>query len=408
MRLTCPNCGARYEVDDSMIPPEGRDVQCSNCNTTWFQPKARPVRVGEADTAEAPPPQPPMSAAVPPPAPASASEPSPGPGDAASGQMAQAEPDDTQGASARMRAEPEAPPPAASQPIEDDRETGAEDFDDDPMLDAGQRPALDPAVRELLREEAEREAELRRQETEAARAAQAVQSADEAPSPVPEATHVEAAVADMVQASEADFAAQDAPSASTEPEPEAAGSRRDLLPDIEEINTTLRASDSVSAAAIEASQAAPKPRRRRGVRLGFALAFIVFAALILAYVNAPRIVAAVPQSAPMMEAYVTQVNGLRAWLDGLAQGALSEGSEAEPAPQADDPADTVATPAAETTTTGTTTADTTTADTTTTDTVADETAPTEAETEAEAPPAAENAGDATDDAAPADGEAVTE
>lgn len=37
MRLTCPNCDAEYEVDDSMIPPEGRDVQCSNCETTWFQ-----------------------------------------------------------------------------------------------------------------------------------------------------------------------------------------------------------------------------------------------------------------------------------------------------------------------------------------------------------------------------------
>jgi predicted Zn finger-like uncharacterized protein len=37
MRLTCPNCGARYEVDDALIPPEGRDVQCSDCVTTWFQ-----------------------------------------------------------------------------------------------------------------------------------------------------------------------------------------------------------------------------------------------------------------------------------------------------------------------------------------------------------------------------------
>ena len=41
MRLTCPNCSARYEVDDSLIPPEGRDVQCSNCATTWFQPGNR-------------------------------------------------------------------------------------------------------------------------------------------------------------------------------------------------------------------------------------------------------------------------------------------------------------------------------------------------------------------------------
>ena len=37
MRLTCPNCGARYEVADSMIPPEGRDVQCSLCNHIWFE-----------------------------------------------------------------------------------------------------------------------------------------------------------------------------------------------------------------------------------------------------------------------------------------------------------------------------------------------------------------------------------
>jgi len=37
MRLTCPNCKAQYEVEDSVIPPAGRDVQCSSCGTTWFQ-----------------------------------------------------------------------------------------------------------------------------------------------------------------------------------------------------------------------------------------------------------------------------------------------------------------------------------------------------------------------------------
>ncbi|MEM9855677.1 MAG: zinc-ribbon domain-containing protein, partial [Pseudomonadota bacterium] len=36
MRLQCPNCDATYEVPDSVIPPEGRDVQCSNCGTAWF------------------------------------------------------------------------------------------------------------------------------------------------------------------------------------------------------------------------------------------------------------------------------------------------------------------------------------------------------------------------------------
>ncbi len=37
MRLVCPKCHALYEVDDSAIPPDGRDVQCSNCGHTWFQ-----------------------------------------------------------------------------------------------------------------------------------------------------------------------------------------------------------------------------------------------------------------------------------------------------------------------------------------------------------------------------------
>lgn len=37
MRLTCPNCGAQYQVPDDVIPPEGRDVQCSDCGQTWFE-----------------------------------------------------------------------------------------------------------------------------------------------------------------------------------------------------------------------------------------------------------------------------------------------------------------------------------------------------------------------------------
>ncbi len=37
MRLICPNCVAQYEVDQDVIPPEGRDVQCANCGHNWFQ-----------------------------------------------------------------------------------------------------------------------------------------------------------------------------------------------------------------------------------------------------------------------------------------------------------------------------------------------------------------------------------
>lgn len=37
MRLICPNCGTEYDVADDPIPENGQDVQCSNCNHTWFQ-----------------------------------------------------------------------------------------------------------------------------------------------------------------------------------------------------------------------------------------------------------------------------------------------------------------------------------------------------------------------------------
>lgn len=36
MRLTCPNCGADYDVPEGMVPAAGRHVQCSACHTRWF------------------------------------------------------------------------------------------------------------------------------------------------------------------------------------------------------------------------------------------------------------------------------------------------------------------------------------------------------------------------------------
>lgn len=44
MRLTCPRCGAQYEIDETLIPAEGRSVQCSACDHVWDQPAApRPL-----------------------------------------------------------------------------------------------------------------------------------------------------------------------------------------------------------------------------------------------------------------------------------------------------------------------------------------------------------------------------
>ena len=38
MRLTCPRCGAEYEIAESLIPQQGREVECWACNHVWRQP----------------------------------------------------------------------------------------------------------------------------------------------------------------------------------------------------------------------------------------------------------------------------------------------------------------------------------------------------------------------------------
>jgi len=52
MRLVCPNCAAKYEVDDTAIPDEGRDVQCSVCGNTWFQGHEAPGFVAPEDDSD--------------------------------------------------------------------------------------------------------------------------------------------------------------------------------------------------------------------------------------------------------------------------------------------------------------------------------------------------------------------
>jgi len=50
MQLSCPNCGATYQVPDDAIGPNGRKIRCRACENSWFEP-------GQA----APPAPPPMT-----------------------------------------------------------------------------------------------------------------------------------------------------------------------------------------------------------------------------------------------------------------------------------------------------------------------------------------------------------
>ena len=36
MIITCPNCNKQFKIDNSLIPDEGRDLQCGSCSHVWF------------------------------------------------------------------------------------------------------------------------------------------------------------------------------------------------------------------------------------------------------------------------------------------------------------------------------------------------------------------------------------
>ena len=36
MIITCPKCNKQFKIDNSLIPTEGRDLQCGSCNNIWF------------------------------------------------------------------------------------------------------------------------------------------------------------------------------------------------------------------------------------------------------------------------------------------------------------------------------------------------------------------------------------
>ena len=36
MIITCPNCNKQFKIDNSLIPDEGRNLQCGSCNHIWF------------------------------------------------------------------------------------------------------------------------------------------------------------------------------------------------------------------------------------------------------------------------------------------------------------------------------------------------------------------------------------
>jgi len=306
MRLTCPNCGAQYEVPDEVIPLDGRDVQCSACSHTWFQEHpanpAPPIDAADEDdwTDDASAEEDDLRAAV-------------------TGE------DDWQGFE-EPEDDEELPEEPATEEAPEEELIVEEEVEEAPAAEPPASPArsaLDTSISDILREEAEREARLRAKEAVGLesqpdlgldsydsenddlrpRSAQGQTSRDRRPT------------YDKFEDEDEDNA----------PAPSPSVSRRDLLPDIEEINSTLRAGGATArVATAESALDGGETRQGSSFMRGFAVALILGALLLIVYANAPRIARAVPQADPALSAYVAMIDQARYWIDAKLGGLGAE------------------------------------------------------------------------------------
>ena len=273
MRLICPNCGAQYEVPDDVIPENGRDVQCSNCSHTWFEtPGASLAREEE--------------------------------GDEITHEVSCDEPYD-------FAPEPAQNPETQDEPdYADEEESGFGEAPPQP-----QRRTLDPSIAEILREEAEREAAQRRAES-APIESQPDLGLEMAPPPppvTPEEQRSEEARRRMARLRGEAVPPPSAPHAH----------RSELLPDIEEINSTLRSTAERSATR-PVYDDEPPVAKSGGFGLGFGLVVLVALLGLGVYVFADAVTNAVPALTGTVSAFVDWVDGLRILLDEKARALLSQ------------------------------------------------------------------------------------
>lgn len=280
MRLICPNCDAQYEVPDEVMPAEGRDVQCSSCGQTWFQD--HPDTIAEAEE-----------------------------------QAANAPAEDEEIVSVPM------PEPAAAPKVpEFPKDPDAPAFE--PETPAPARRTVNPDVASVLREEAEFETRARKSDnpgglesqpdlglTDTDGADDASRRADETRDRMAKLRGEKTNSPEQMHQYREEVAVA------------AAGSRRDLLPDIEEINSTLRSNSDRAPGSDSGQTAQVEVREKRSSRRGFILTVALVAIVAVVYVNADIISEAVPQTAAALDVFVSMIDRWRGWLDGKVEGVLS-------------------------------------------------------------------------------------
>ena len=282
MRLICPNCDAQYEVPDDVMPPEGRDVQCSNCGNTWYQGHPDEVTAAEA--------------------------------------VADMEPQEDEEFVNFDTPEPE---PVVEE--EEDDGDAPDTFEESPAPKPSEdrpmptRRELDPAVADVLRAEAELEEQARRNEMGSMESQPELglsEGSDDADKRAREARERMARMRGEAPA----VASETTQDASTSAD---LGSRRSLLPDIEEINSTLRSNSDRSPTNDPGQTAQIEVQEQRSSRRGFVFAVALVSVLALAYSFAPQIANAVPQLESAMTTYVIMIDTWRDWLDAQVTNMLS-------------------------------------------------------------------------------------
>ncbi len=173
--------------------------------------------------------------------------------------------------------------------------------------EALRRRSLDDAVLSVLREEAERETRAR----EAEGSSLETQTDLGLSAPRAEPLSVPPVAPEPQAASDGE--GEDRPHA--EAALVAKASRRELLPDIEEINSTLRPTSERRNE--PAALGAPETlrQRRSGFRRGFLTSISGMSLLLLVYIFAGGISRAVPASEPLLGRYTAAVDGMRLWLE---------------------------------------------------------------------------------------------
>ena len=196
-----------------------------------------------------------------------------------------------------------------------------------------QRRTLDDEVLSVLREEAAREKQARQAEKQAP-----IESQPELGVEAPRRT--DPITPAIVEGRTPDNDASPVLDQSEEGQVAAAAvlagksaARRDLLPDIEEINSSLRpdaarggVEDGDDEDDAQEQREGQRNRNRSGFRMGFVVILLIALAALLSYTQAGPITEQFPQLAAPLERYIESVNAGRLWLDRTVLRAINSGN----------------------------------------------------------------------------------